>query len=175
MDTFWRSRCRSNHVNLSNMIGTLASGANTSLVAKNGTKKTFQTLQFSIAILRYLEGEIDYRLFILFLGMLFQNYAQEVPSWLDQYWLRDGNYCDFPITLWKMGPKAPRIAWRAVGAQIAPKPSAGARRRAAVCPELKISQYFLAPMGVLPKFNLLKKIANVTLSKKYYKNIFLEI
>ena len=62
------------------MMGSCESGVNTSLVTKNGTKKTFQMLQFSIAILRYLEGEIDYRLFILFLGMVFQNYAQEVSS-----------------------------------------------------------------------------------------------
>ena len=62
------------------MIGSLASGANTSLMAKNETKKTFQTLQFSITILRYLEAEIDFRPFILFCRVVFQDYAQEVSS-----------------------------------------------------------------------------------------------
>ena len=70
------------------------------------------------------------------------------------------------------GAEGPLNGPKAVGAQMAPKPSAGARRRAVVCPEVKISQYFLAPVGVLPKFDLLKKIANVTLSKKYYKKFF---
>ena len=70
-------------MDLPDMIGTLASGTNASLVAKNGTKKTFQTLQFSIVILRYLEAEIDYRLFILFCRVVFQDYAQEVSSQLD--------------------------------------------------------------------------------------------
>ena len=59
------------------MIESLASGANASLVAKNGTKKTFQMLQFSMAILCYLEAEIDYRPYILFCRVVFQDYAQE--------------------------------------------------------------------------------------------------
>ena len=62
------------------MIGSLASGANTSLMAKNGTKKTFQMLQFFITILHYLEAEIDYRPFILFGRVMFQDYGQEVLS-----------------------------------------------------------------------------------------------
>ena len=54
------------------MIRLLASGANASLVAKSGTKINLkivflQTLQILIGILRYLEAEIDYRSFILFL------------------------------------------------------------------------------------------------------------
>ena len=65
------------------MIRSLASGANASLVAKNGTKKTFQTSRFSIAISRYLEAEIDYKYFILFCRVVFQDYAQEVSSQLD--------------------------------------------------------------------------------------------
>ena len=76
------------------------------------------------------------------------------------------------LLLWKRGPKAPKMAQRAIGTHSALQPSTRARRRAVVHPKLKVSQYFLAPMGVLPKFDLLKKIANVTLSKKYYKNIF---
>ena len=65
------------------MIGSFASGANAFLVAKNGTKKTFKTLQFFIAILRYLEAEIDYGPFILFCRVVFQDYAQEVSSQFD--------------------------------------------------------------------------------------------
>ena len=57
------------------MIRSLARGANASLVAKNGTKKTFQSVRFSITILRYLEAEIDYRSFILFCRVVFQDYA----------------------------------------------------------------------------------------------------
>ena len=66
------------------MIGSFASGANASLVAKNGTKKTFQTLQFLITILCYLEAEIDYTPYILFCTVVFEDYAQEVSSQFDQ-------------------------------------------------------------------------------------------
>ena len=38
MEGFWHSRCLNDRINLPNMIGSLANGANTSLVAKNGTK-----------------------------------------------------------------------------------------------------------------------------------------
>ena len=41
-DRFWHSRCLNNCIDLAEMIGSLASGANTFLLAKNGTKKTFQ-------------------------------------------------------------------------------------------------------------------------------------
>ena len=66
------------------MIRSLASGANASLVAKNGTKKTFQMSQFSITILHYLETEIDYRPFILFCRVMSQDYAQEISGYLDK-------------------------------------------------------------------------------------------
>ena len=62
------------------MIGPLASGVYASLVAENGAKITFQMLQFSMAILCYLEAEIDYRPYILFCRVVFQDYAQEVSS-----------------------------------------------------------------------------------------------
>ena len=39
MDRFWCSRYLNNRIDLPNMIGTFASGANASLVAKNWTKK----------------------------------------------------------------------------------------------------------------------------------------
>ena len=42
-------------------------------------KKTFQMLRFFIVILRYLEGEIDYKPFILFCRE-FQDYGQKVSS-----------------------------------------------------------------------------------------------
>ena len=66
------------------MIGSFESGATAFLVAKNGTKKTFQMLKFLIAILHYLEAEIDYRPFILFGRVVVQDYAQEVSSQCDQ-------------------------------------------------------------------------------------------
>ena len=50
MDRFWCSSCLNNSINLPDMIGSLASGANTSLMAKNGTKKIshlFEELQAS--------------------------------------------------------------------------------------------------------------------------------
>ena len=62
------------------MIGIFASGATASLVAKIGTKKTFQTLGFLIRILRYLEAEIDYRPFMIFYRMMSQDYAQKFSS-----------------------------------------------------------------------------------------------
>jgi len=54
------------------MIRSLASGTNASLVAKNGTKKTFQTSQFLIAILPHLEAEFDYSPFLLFVEWCFK-------------------------------------------------------------------------------------------------------
>ena len=66
------------------MIGLLASGPNTSLAAKNGTKKTFQKLQFPIVILHYLEAEINFRFFTLFCRVVFQDYAHKVSSQFDQ-------------------------------------------------------------------------------------------
>ena len=44
MDRFWHSRCLNDHINLFYMIGSFASGANVSLVAKNGTKKIIPLL-----------------------------------------------------------------------------------------------------------------------------------
>ena len=43
MDGFWCSRCLNDRIDLLYMIGSFASGANVSLVAKNGTKKIFST------------------------------------------------------------------------------------------------------------------------------------
>ena len=44
MDRFWYSRCLNDHINLMDMIRSLASGANAFLVAKNGTKKDFSNV-----------------------------------------------------------------------------------------------------------------------------------
>ena len=53
-------------------------------------------LQFLIAIFRYLEAEINYRPFILFCRVVFQDYAQEVSSQFGQNQRHDGDFCDFP-------------------------------------------------------------------------------
>ena len=45
MDGFWHSRCLKDRIALLYMIGSLASGANASLVAKNGTKKLSQPFE----------------------------------------------------------------------------------------------------------------------------------
>ena len=44
IDGFWHSRCLNDRIGLFYMIGSFASGANVSLVAKNGTKKIIQLL-----------------------------------------------------------------------------------------------------------------------------------
>ena len=48
------------------MMRLFAGGANASLVAKNETKKTFQTSRFLIVISRYLEAKFDYGYFIIY-------------------------------------------------------------------------------------------------------------
>ena len=71
------SRCLNGRINLSNMIGSSAGGITVSLVAKNETK----TL---IAILCYLEAEIDYKLFFLFYNVVSHNYKQKILSPFDK-------------------------------------------------------------------------------------------
>ena len=44
MDGFWHSRCLNDRIDPFYMIGSFASGANVSLVAKNGTKKIIPLL-----------------------------------------------------------------------------------------------------------------------------------
>ena len=41
MDGFWSSRCLNDHIDLPDKIGSFLSGAATSMVVKNGIKKTF--------------------------------------------------------------------------------------------------------------------------------------
>ena len=45
MDGFWHSRCLNDRIDLLYMIGLLASGTNTSLVAKNGTKQPWVKIE----------------------------------------------------------------------------------------------------------------------------------
>ena len=65
MDGFWHSRCLNDRIDLLYMIGSLASGANTSLVAKNGTKKIIPLLSIKSSpvdrfqSLRCLNDHID--------------------------------------------------------------------------------------------------------------------
>ena len=41
MDGFWSSRCLNYGIDLPDKIGSISSGATTSMVVKNGTKKSF--------------------------------------------------------------------------------------------------------------------------------------
>ena len=43
MDGFWSSRCLNDRIDLTDKIGSFSSGATTSMVVKNGAKKTFRT------------------------------------------------------------------------------------------------------------------------------------
>ena len=51
---------------------------------------------------------------------------------------KNGNSEKYNFVLRKRGPKAPRLARRAVGGQKGPQPSAGARRKGAEHPELLV-------------------------------------
>ena len=42
MDGFWSKRCLNYHIDVPDKIGSISSGATTSTVVKNGTKKTFE-------------------------------------------------------------------------------------------------------------------------------------
>ena len=65
MDVFLHSRCLNNYIDLFYMIGSFASGANASLVAKNRTKEMFPLLLVisspvdRFQSLRYLNDRID--------------------------------------------------------------------------------------------------------------------
>ena len=41
MDGFWSKRCLNYRIDVPDKIGSISSGATTSMVVKNGTKKTF--------------------------------------------------------------------------------------------------------------------------------------
>ena len=43
---FWSSRCLNYHIDMPDKIGSFSSGATTSLVVKNGTKKNFSFFSF---------------------------------------------------------------------------------------------------------------------------------
>ena len=59
MDGFWCSRCLNNHINLPKMIGSFASGATASLVAKNGTNKLYQLFEDGFWFSRCLNDHIE--------------------------------------------------------------------------------------------------------------------
>ena len=42
MDGFWSKRCLNYRIDVPDKIGSISSGATTSMVVKNGTKKTFE-------------------------------------------------------------------------------------------------------------------------------------
>ena len=60
---------------------------------------SFQMSQFSIAILHYLETEIDYRPFILFCRVMSQDYAQEISGYYTKIEGVTVIFVMFPITI----------------------------------------------------------------------------
>ena len=56
MDGFWSSRCLNNRIDLPDKIGSFSSGATTSMVVKNGTKKTFEGFLNVINVLNMSNG-----------------------------------------------------------------------------------------------------------------------
>ena len=58
----------------------------------------------------------------------------------------------FWMLLLRRGPKAPRRAQRALGAQRAPKPSAGARRRGAKRPELLVNNIEISKIETIKRY-----------------------
>ena len=50
MDGFWSKRCLNYRIDVPDKIGSISSGATTSMVVKNGTKKTFEGFSIKIWI-----------------------------------------------------------------------------------------------------------------------------
>ena len=50
MDGFWRSKCQNYSIDVPNKIGSFSSGATTSMVVKNGTKKLLFLCFFKVMI-----------------------------------------------------------------------------------------------------------------------------
>ena len=67
MDRFWSSRCLNYHIDVPDKIGLFSSGATTSMVVKNWTKKTFE-----IFLLQYMPYRICSTAFI----------SQHIWKWL---------------------------------------------------------------------------------------------
>ena len=59
MDKIWCLRCQNDCIEVADMIGSLASGATASLVAKNGTKQLSQPFEDRFLCLRYLNDCIE--------------------------------------------------------------------------------------------------------------------
>ena len=56
MDRLWNSRCLNDSIDLPNRIGLFSSGATTSMVVKNGTKKTFEGFLNVLNVLNMSHG-----------------------------------------------------------------------------------------------------------------------
>ena len=102
MDGFWHSRFLNDHIDLFYMIGSLASGANTSLVAKNGTKQPWVKIEnlrnfdHNFALFR---GKVWLWLSYIFFALWFQNSTHKISSRFDQKWRHDGDFPDFDFIL----------------------------------------------------------------------------
>ena len=56
MDGFWSSRCLNYCIDVPDKIGSISSGATTSMVVKNGTKKTFEGFLNVLNVLNMSHG-----------------------------------------------------------------------------------------------------------------------
>ena len=77
MDGSWHSRCLNNSINFSHIIGSFASGATASLVAKNITKKNFSNITIFYCNFVLSKGHIDFRPFLFFYRVMSHDYTQK--------------------------------------------------------------------------------------------------
>ena len=56
MDGFWSKRCLNYRIDVPDKIGSISSGATTSMVVKNGTKKTFEGFLNVLNVLNMSHG-----------------------------------------------------------------------------------------------------------------------
>ena len=56
MDGFWRSRCLNYSIDMPDKIGSISSGATTSMVVKNELKKTFEGFLNVLSVLNMSHG-----------------------------------------------------------------------------------------------------------------------
>ena len=56
MDGFWSSRCPNYRIDMPNKIGSISSGTTTSMVVKNGTKKSFEGFLNVLNVLNMSHG-----------------------------------------------------------------------------------------------------------------------
>ena len=120
------------------------------LVAKNVTKKTFEIffsslhaslkLLYSLCFLTYMKmvnstwfygpGTTTFA-HKVFISTTFVTQSFDLKMTYFCHWQSQSLKVYFWILLLRRGPKVSRMAWRALGAPRAPKPSTGARRRGA--------------------------------------------